>query len=120
MAKERLQKVMSYCGVASRRACEKIILEGRVSVNGQPVTVLGSRVDPEHQKMIFEKFRQIDASATREHHGTGLGLAIAKELASLLGGTIGLHSRPGAGATFWVQLPAEAPDTSDRPLVSLT
>ena len=84
------------------------------------VSDTGPGIDPEHQKLIFEKFRQIDASATREHHGTGLGLAIAKELASLLGGTIGLQSRPGAGATFWVQFPAEAPDTSDRPLVSLT
>ena len=102
--------------------------EGRVSIRIQRAEQAGVRIavsdtgpgiDPQHQKLIFEKFRQIDASATREHHGTGLGLAIAKELTTLLGGTIGLHSRPGAGAIFWVQLPLVAPEPSDRPLVSL-
>lgn len=43
---ERLQKVMARAGVASRRACEKIIQEGRVKVNGQVVTELGVRVTP--------------------------------------------------------------------------
>ncbi|MDD6286918.1 pseudouridine synthase [Acidaminococcus fermentans] len=42
--KERLQKVMAAAGVASRRECEKIILAGRVQVNGKPVTELGTRV----------------------------------------------------------------------------
>src|SRR5258706_7118200 len=55
--------------------------------------------------MIFEKFRQIDGSVTREHGGTGLGLAISKELSGLMGGVIGVRSAPGAGATFWGILP---------------
>ena len=42
--KERLQKVMASCGVASRRKCEEIILAGRVSVNHQVVTELGTKV----------------------------------------------------------------------------
>ena len=42
----RLQKFLAEAGVASRRASEQIILAGRVQVNGQPVRVLGSRVDP--------------------------------------------------------------------------
>ena len=41
---ERLQKVMAEAGIASRRACEKIITEGRVRVNGRIVTELGTRV----------------------------------------------------------------------------
>ncbi|HBT20497.1 MAG TPA: pseudouridine synthase [Peptococcaceae bacterium] len=41
---ERLQKVLAQCGIASRRKCEKIILEGRVKVNGKVVTQLGTKV----------------------------------------------------------------------------
>jgi signal transduction histidine kinase len=79
----------------------------------------GPGIAPEHHAAIFEKFRQIDQSPTREHHGTGLGLAIAKELAFLLGGEIGLESQLGFGATFWVVLPTAAPERRERPLVSL-
>ena len=42
--KERLQKVMASCGVASRRKCEEIITQGRVKVNGNVVTELGTKV----------------------------------------------------------------------------
>ena len=44
---ERLQKVMAHAGVASRRKSEEIIAEGRVSVNGEIVTEMGFKVDPE-------------------------------------------------------------------------
>src|SRR5512142_615269 len=43
----RLQKILSGAGVASRRAAEKLIVEGRVSVNGGTVTELGTRADPD-------------------------------------------------------------------------
>ena len=72
----------------------------RVSVKDQ-----GPGIEPEKQEVIFEKFRQIDGSVTREHSGTGLGLAISRELVALLGGTMGVHSSIGHGATFWVILP---------------
>jgi signal transduction histidine kinase len=67
----------------------------------------GVGIEPDKQAMIFEKFRQIDASVTRKHEGTGLGLAISKELTLLLGGSIGVQSTPGEGATFWVVLPVK-------------
>jgi two-component system sensor histidine kinase BarA len=72
----------------------------RISVSDQ-----GPGIAAEQQQVIFEKFRQIDGSVTREHGGTGLGLAISKELTTLLGGLIGVRSVIGEGATFWVVLP---------------
>ena len=69
------------------------------------MTDRGPGIDPEKHNLIFEKFRQLDGSHTREHSGTGLGLAISKELATLLGGSVGLRSTPGEGATFWITIP---------------
>jgi 23S rRNA pseudouridine2605 synthase len=46
MAEERLQKIMAAAGIASRRACEQMILDGRVQVNGQTITELGAKADP--------------------------------------------------------------------------
>ena len=65
----------------------------------------GPGIPYDMQDMIFEKFRQLDASHTREHAGTGLGLAICRELAEMLGGTVSLVSEPARGATFYVELP---------------
>ena len=53
--KERLQKFLADAGVASRRAGERIILEGRVAVNGQTVRELGLKVDPEHDHVTVDK-----------------------------------------------------------------
>src|SRR5262249_37567629 len=47
MAAERLQKILSQAGIASRRQAEKIMTEGRVTVNGKVVTELGSKADLE-------------------------------------------------------------------------
>ena len=69
------------------------------------VTDHGPGIAEEKHHVIFEKFRQIDGSVTRQHSGSGLGLAISKELISLLSGSIGVKSAPNEGATFWVVLP---------------
>ncbi|WP_075996172.1 response regulator [Salaquimonas pukyongi] len=68
----------------------------------------GIGIPPEKCAAVFEKFSQVDGSATRRHEGTGLGLSIAASLAELMGGKIGLQSEPGKGSTFWftVELPA--------------
>ena len=50
----RLQKFLADAGVASRRAGEQIILAGRVSVNGQLVRLLGTRVDPVHDEVTVD------------------------------------------------------------------
>ena len=50
----RLQKFLSEAGIASRRASEQIILTGRVEVNGEPVRVLGTKVNPTHDRVTVD------------------------------------------------------------------
>jgi 23S rRNA pseudouridine2605 synthase len=54
MPLERLQKVMAHAGVASRRASEKIIEQGRVTVNGQVVAELGAKIDPARDTIAID------------------------------------------------------------------
>jgi len=69
----------------------------------------GKGIAPEHLSTIFERFRQVDSTTTREHRGLGLGLAIVRYLVEAHGGTVHAESPgPGRGATFVVTLPIRA------------
>ncbi len=104
------QILVNYIGNAV-----KFTLRGRVLVRverlaaepgGQwliSVADSGIGIPLEQQPLLFTRFTQ--AEHTQRFGGTGLGLAICKQLAELMGGSVGLRSEPGNGATFWVKLP---------------
>jgi signal transduction histidine kinase len=65
----------------------------------------GPGIAAQDQAMVFEEFRQVDSSSTRQKGGTGLGLAISRRIVELHGGAISLVSSPGAGSTFLIKVP---------------
>jgi len=85
------------------------------------VSDTGPGIPEEQREHIFEKFRQLDGSTTREHEGTGLGLAITHDLVQMLGGSIELDTAAASGARFVVRLPVVIEDRQEvtRPKISL-
>jgi len=81
-------------------------------------------IAPENQALLFNKFVQAESSTARRFGGTGLGLAICKQLAELMGGSVGLTSAPGEGSSFWARIPlplapkpAAAPERAPKEIV---
>ncbi|MGH7449124.1 MAG: ATP-binding protein, partial [Longimicrobiales bacterium] len=101
----------------------KFTQDGTVGLTAEPlegaegvrivVSDTGIGIKPEDIGAIFEDFRQIDQSHTREYGGTGLGLSITKKLLTLLGGDVEVESTYGSGTQFTIELPSLA-DTVDR------
>ncbi|MEO5661535.1 MAG: ATP-binding protein, partial [Polaromonas sp.] len=65
----------------------------------------GIGIAKEQSQNLFRAFSQADASTTRLYGGTGLGLVICKRIVDLMGGSIGVESESGRGATFWFEIP---------------
>ncbi|MCW2613742.1 MAG: phoR [Frankiales bacterium] len=87
--------------VSVRREGEQV----RLDVRDQ-----GSGIPEQEQAALFERWSRTDASRAAMLPGLGLGLSIVKRLVLAHGGLLGVSSRPGEGATFWVTFPSAVPD----------
>ena len=84
----------------------KLVLKRKYGQIEATVTDTGRGIAPEFLPFIFERFRQADSGAVREHGGLGLGLSIVRTIVEMHGGTIHATSAgEGQGARFSVRLP---------------
>ena len=96
----------------------KFTREGSVTLNAERldmdgvewivfrVTDTGIGLSSDKVVRLFQNFTQADASTTRRFGGTGLGLALTRRFCQMMGGDVTVHSEPGNGSTFTIQLPA--------------
>jgi len=77
------------------------------------VTDQGAGIPEEHRERIFERFYQVDGSATRKVGGTGLGLYICVKMAETLGGRLWLARSDERGSVFSLFLPEDPPGFED-------
>jgi signal transduction histidine kinase/ActR/RegA family two-component response regulator len=105
-----VSNAIKFTKIGSIEVCASLQSAGEMAenTNGVQEAVLrftvkdsGIGITAAQQQVIFEPFRQADGSTTRNYGGIGLGLSISKRLVELMGGEIGVISRPGEGSTFW-------------------
>jgi signal transduction histidine kinase len=90
----------------------------RLDIDGERVEYsvqdTGIGIPTEAHRLVFEEFRQVDGTATREFNGSGLGLAFGRRLARMVQGDITLTSAPGAGSTFTLVMPLHYSESSSH------
>jgi signal transduction histidine kinase len=65
----------------------------------------GRGIPADQLGLVFERFKQVQASDSANRKGSGLGLSICKAIIEQHGGKIGVDSQLGEGSRFWIQLP---------------
>ena len=107
-AKRIRQCLMNLAGNAL-----KFTRQGRVEITVEQqgdeliyrVVDTGIGIPKDELEKVFDEFRQVDATVTREFGGTGLGLSITRRFIEMHGGRIGVESEPGRGSMFWFVVP---------------
>jgi signal transduction histidine kinase len=95
----------------------KFTRQGRVDITVEQqgeeliyrVVDTGIGIPKDEIEKVFDEFRQVDATVTKEFGGTGLGLSITKRFIEMHGGRIGVESEPGRGSMFWFAVPLRVP-----------
>lgn len=108
----RLRQVVgNLLGNALDHTPENADVTVRVGTDGADAVVevadTGPGLDGDDAARVFERFYRADASRTRASGGSGLGLSIVAAIVAAHGGTVGVDSAPGKGASFRVRLPRE-------------
>ena len=102
-------------GVALTGDAVRLVIEQqRVDAVRFTIADEGPGIAEDQMPKLFRKFSQLDESDTRATGGSGLGLAISKAIVDAHGGSIGVTSKPGAGARFHFEIPCEL-DEIPRP-----
>ena len=108
------QPVVERREVHQPRAASRSRRGARRAACGSTSSTPASASAPTDLQAIWEDFRQVDQSRTREFGGTGLGLSITRKLLERLGGSVAVQSTYGEGSTFSVYLPLDVPTATRR------
>lgn len=107
-----LSNAVKFSPVAGKVTLSATLVEDQIEIAVQDQ---GPGISPDFAQKIFQRFSQADASSAKMKGGTGLGLALCKELVEAMQGTIGFHSKPDAGARFFLRLPVLEHQQSETP-----
>jgi len=100
-----LSNAIKFCDDEGGRVEIRVHRKGHLAI--LEIEDNGPGLSPKQQELIFEKFTQISDKLKGKPQGSGLGLFISYTIVEQHGGRIGVESRLGEGATFWVELPLQ-------------
>jgi nitrogen-specific signal transduction histidine kinase len=115
MVRQTLLELVRNASVFTRDGRIEVIAEVAGMADGAGISVVvrdnGVGIDSREQELIFDSFRQVDSTTTREQGGAGLGLALCREFCRRLRGDLTVRSTPGEGSEFTIMLPVASSAT---------